>query len=189
MTISHLARKHGLSRSTLLYYDRIGLLRPVGRLGNSYRHYTAADDKRLGQICLYRRTGLPLAEIGRLLERPRRDLAGALERQLHDLLAQIEAMRNRQRLIVELLKDRRLLEQVRPMTKEKWVRLLRTSGFTDKDLRRWHRDFERSDPPYHQRFLEFLGIPPAEIRAIREHSREAAPAATVHPPPRPDSLR
>ena len=133
MTISHLARKHGLSRSTLLYYDRIGLLRPVGRLGNSYRHYTAADDKRLGQICLYRRTGLPLAEIGRLLERPRRDLAGALERQLHDLLAQIEAMRNRQRLIVELLKDRRLLEQVRPMTKEKWVRLLRTSGFTDKD--------------------------------------------------------
>jgi DNA-binding transcriptional MerR regulator len=171
MTISQLARKHGLARSTLLYYDRIGLLRPCGRVGHSYRLYTAEDDKRLRQICLYRQTGLPLAEIQRILERPRKNLAGALERQLYELLAQMESLRNRQRLIVELLKNRRLLEQVRNMSREKWVGLLRASGFTDEDLRRWHQDFERSDPDYHQRFLEFLGIPAEEIRAIREHSR------------------
>jgi hypothetical protein len=68
-------------------------------------------------------------------------------------------------VIVELLKDRRLLEKVGHMTKEKWVELLRSSGFTDADLARWHRDFERLDPAYHQRFLEFLGIPPDEIAA------------------------
>jgi DNA-binding transcriptional MerR regulator len=175
MTISLLARKHGLSRPTLLYYDRIGLLRPAARFGNSYRHYTAADDRRLGQICLYRRTGLALAEIRRLLGRPRRDLAGALERQLHDLLAQIEALRSRQQLIVGLLKERRLLEQMRRLTKEKWVALLRASGFTDEDLARWHRDFERGDPRYHQRFLEFLGLPADEIRAVRAHARLPAP--------------
>ncbi len=180
MTISQLARKHGLSRSTLLYYDRIGLLRPAGRLGNDYRHYDADAERRLGQIRLYRETGLPLLEIRRILERPKRDLAGALERQLHEVLAQMEALRGRQRVIVELLKSRRLLDRVPNMDKAKWVRLLRASGFTEEDLGRWHQDFERTDPEYHQRFLEFLGIPPAEIDHIREWSRREGRKALAH---------
>ena len=121
MTISQLARKHGLSRSTLLYYDRIGLLKPDGRLGNDYRHYSPDNEKRLRQIRLYRQTGLPLAGIRKILERPKQDLAAALERQLYEVLAQMEALRGRQRVIVELLKNRRLLEQVRNMDKEKFV--------------------------------------------------------------------
>ncbi len=180
MTISLLARKHGLSRSTLLYYDRIGLLPAGGRLAHGYRHYTSADDERLHQICLYRRTGLPLTEIRRILGRPRKDLAAALERQLHEVLGQMEALRSRQRLIVELLKNRRLLEQVRNLDREKWVRLLRASGFTDDDLGRWHRDFERSDPAYHQRFLEFLGIPAGEIAAIRDWARRPGAEGAWH---------
>ena len=171
MTISQLARKHGLSRSTLLYYDRIGLLKPAGRLGNDYRLYSPEAEKRLSQIRLYRQTGLPLVEIRRLLDRPKKDLAAALERQLYEVLTQMEALRSRQRVIVELLKNRRLLEQVRNMDREKWVKLLRASGFTDDDLGRWHRDFERTDPAYHQRFLEFLGLPANEIAIVREHSR------------------
>jgi hypothetical protein len=75
---------------------------------------------------------------------------------------------------VELLKHRRLLEQVRNMDRDMWVKLLRASGFTDEDLARWHRDFERTDPQYHQRFLEFLGLPPDAIRTVRERSREGA---------------
>jgi len=171
MTISQLARRHGLSRATLLYYDRIGLLRPDGRFANDYRHYSAAADRRLADIRTYRRTGLPLREIRRILERPRKDLAAALERQLYDVIAQMEALRGRQRLIVELLKNRRLLERVSDMNKDRWVKILRASGFTDEDLGRWHRDFERTDPEYHERFLVFLGLPPEEIRRIRERSR------------------
>jgi DNA-binding transcriptional MerR regulator len=181
MTISRLAKQHGLSRSTLLYYDRIGLLSPGGRRHNGYRHYTPRDEKRLGQICLYRRTGLPLAEIRKILGRPRQELAGALERQLHDLSTQIEALRSRQRVIVELLKDRRLLDRVGHMTKERWVKLLRDSGFTDTDLARWHHDFERLDPAYHQHFLEFLGIPPEEIGAIRVRATRADPEPHSEP--------
>jgi DNA-binding transcriptional MerR regulator len=172
MTIGQLARKHGLSRSTLLYYDRIGLLKPAGRLGNDYRHYGVEAASRLQQIRLYRQTGLPLLEIRRILKRPKKDLAGALERQLYEVLSQMEALRSRQRVIVELLKNRRLLEKVRNMDRGKWVELLRASGFTDEDLGRWHRDFERTDPAYHQRFLEFLGIPSAEVAVIRERSRQ-----------------
>ncbi len=171
MTVGRLARLHDLSRSTLLYYDRIGLLKPSGRGGNGYREYTPRDGERLRQICLYRRTGLPLAEIRRLLGGPRKTLALALERQLQELAGRITALRERQRLIVQLLRKRRLLERVSIMNRKTWTKLLRASGFTDDDLRRWHEDFERLDPEHHQRFLEFLCIPEDEVRAIRAWSR------------------
>jgi DNA-binding transcriptional MerR regulator len=166
-----MARRHGLSRSTLLYYDRIGLLKPRARTPSGYREYTDRDDDRLRQICLYRRTGLSLADIRRLLDRPRRELAAALERQLFELSAQIEALHERQRMIVGLLEKPRLLERAGVMTRETWTNLLRASGFSEEDMRRWHRDFERLEPRRHQRFLEFLGIPKGEIRSIRAWSR------------------
>jgi DNA-binding transcriptional MerR regulator len=172
MTVGRLARQHALSRSTLLYYDRIGLLKPSGRRANGYREYTPRDEERLRQICLYRRTGLPLAEIRRLLGGPRKTLALALEKQLQELAGHITALRDRQRLIVELLRKRRLLERVSIMNRKTWTKLLRASGFTDDDLRRWHEDFERLDPDHHQRFLEFLCIPEDEVRAIRTWSRK-----------------
>lgn len=170
MTISLLARKYGLSRSTLLYYDRIGLLRPAGRMDGGYRRYSPRDDRRLRQICLYRRTGLALEDIRRILDRPGKELASVLEGQLHEIVAQIEALRQRQRLIVQLLRNKRLLDRVSITDKDSWTRLLRACGFDDRDLVRWHRDFERADPGHHQRFLEYLRIPPDEIRRIREWS-------------------
>lgn len=174
MNISALARRHGLSRSTLLYYDRIGLLKPAVRTPGGYRDYTDRDDERLRQICLYRRTGLSLSEIRRLLGRPRRELAVALERQLFELSGDIEALRDRQRVIVGLLRKPRLLEQAGVMSRKTWTELLRASGFTEEDMGRWHRDFERLEPRRHQRFLEFLGIPAGEIRTIRAWARKRA---------------
>jgi hypothetical protein len=38
-------------------------------------------------------------------------------------------------------------------------------------MRRLHTEFEGNAPNEHQEFLEFLHIPEAEIRAIREWSR------------------
>lgn len=174
MNISSLAKRHGLSRSTLLYYDRIGVLAASGRLHSGYRHYTERDEARLRRICLYRRMGLPLAQIRSLLDRPpRRELARALERQLHELGRQAETLRARQRLIVAMLQDRRLLERLEIRGKVPWVKLLRASGFSEADLHAWHRDFERLDPDYHRRFLEFLGLPANEIETIRAQSRLA----------------
>src|SRR6185369_4451961 len=45
-SISKLARTCDLSRSTLLYYDRLGLLKPSGRTASGYRYYTDADQRR-----------------------------------------------------------------------------------------------------------------------------------------------
>ena len=68
LTIGQLARRFELSRSTLLYYDSIGLLSPSGRSRANYRLYSDDDVRRMEAIAGYRRAGLPLADIARLLE-------------------------------------------------------------------------------------------------------------------------
>jgi len=40
---------------------------------------------------------------------------------------------------------------------------------------RWHGEFERTAPEKHQRFLELLGLPAAEIAAIRRGHQAPAP--------------
>ncbi|HJW09434.1 MAG TPA: MerR family transcriptional regulator, partial [Holophagaceae bacterium] len=57
-SISALARAFGLSRSALLHYDRVGLLRPARRSAKGYRVYSEADARRLEDICTLRRAGL-----------------------------------------------------------------------------------------------------------------------------------
>jgi hypothetical protein len=44
-------------------------------------------------------------------------------------------------------------------------------------MHRWHVEFERAAPAEHQEFLEFLHIPVAEIRTIRDWSARGGPDA------------
>ena len=57
------------------------------------------------------------------------------------------------------------------ITKQKWVSIMKACGLSDEQMHRWHAEFERSAPEEHQEFLEFLHIPAAEIKTIREKSR------------------
>ena len=67
-TISALASKFSLSRSTLLYYDRIGLLRPSKRTPTGHRRYEQEDYERLRLICALRKVGLSLQDVIMLLD-------------------------------------------------------------------------------------------------------------------------
>jgi DNA-binding transcriptional MerR regulator len=178
MTIGRLARQFGLSRSTLLYYDRIGLLPPSGRSEAGYRRYTDRDAERLARICLYRQTGLSLERIRELKgkEAARNETAAALEEQLRRIAVQMDELRRRQQLIVKLIDKPRLLEEQSPMNRERWTSLLRAAGFSDEALNQWHADFERSAPDEHRQFLEFLNIPEADIKCIRDAARRKSPA-------------
>lgn len=175
LTISALARRFGLSRSALLHYDRIGLLRPSGRSVSGHRRYSEADASRLEVICTYRRAGVPLEAIAALLAHPDQ-LATTLQAHLADLDRQMADLRARQRVTVGLLRNPDLLEGLQAMDKATWVALLQASGFTDADMDRWHGTFERTAPDRHQRFLAFLGLSPEEITGIR-----AQASASGHP--------
>jgi DNA-binding transcriptional MerR regulator len=170
-TIRALAKKVGLSRSTLLYYDRMGLLSPSGRSEAGYRLYSEADVARLERLMLYRDAGLPLEKIRQLLDagedRGREALTGRLA-QIND---EIQALREQQRVIVRLLGDVTLARGARALNKETWIALLQATGLSEADMDRWHREFERRAPEAHHDFLESLGIPRDEIALIRQWSR------------------
>jgi DNA-binding transcriptional MerR regulator len=173
LTVTHLARCCGLSRSTVLYYETRGLLKPPGRSIGNYRLYGPKDLERLRQICIYRSAGLKLGDIRSLLEPAQGDAASVLKRRLLELSSEIEKLRDHQRAIARLLKDTDQLRRLPMVTKQKWVEVMRAAGFTEDDMHRWHAQFEKSAPGEHQEFLEFLHIPSDEVQAIRQWSRKA----------------
>ncbi len=173
--ISQLARMHGLSRSTLLHYDRIGLLRPLLRSRANYRVYSVADRRRLEKICRYRSAGLSLKAIKSILTAPRRKTVQALEGRLEALNREIRALRNQQQVIVDLLADRSLLAGTRLLDKDRWVAVLRSAGLDDDAMAQWHVAFEHMSPEAHQDFLESLGMSRPEIAELRSWAANEAP--------------
>jgi DNA-binding transcriptional MerR regulator len=170
-TVSKLAKSCGLSRSTLLYYESVGLLKPAVRSAANYRGYGEKDLRRLRQVCAYRDAGLKLDDIRRILDRPETDATSVLKRRLIELNAEIETLRDHQRAILSLLKSNQSLWRTKVITKDKLVSIMRASGLTEDDMQRFHVEFERNAPEEHQEFLEFLHIPAEEVRTIREWSR------------------
>lgn len=202
VTIGELARQSGLSRSTLLYYDRLGLLRATDRTGGNYRLYSPGDAERLRQICFYRGMGIPLKEIARLLAQARH--AGPsekiLQRRIEALEGEIAARQEQQQQIIRLLEQLSAQKAVRPcgrdghgpkvrttrgrygnltrkenlvVSKQRWVDIMRAAGFSEQDMLRWHQSFEKMEPQGHQEFLESLKLPAEEIARIRKQSAKA----------------
>lgn len=171
-TVGLLAKEYGLSRSTLLYYDRIGLLCPSLRNSANYRLYSNSDVEKLEMILTYRKAGLPLEEIGGLLQAKPVKTTAILGNRLEQLNREIEALRNQQQMILRLIGEKTLSRKSRVMDKASWVKLLRATGMDEEDMIRWHFEFEKAMPEMHQDFLESLGIEKAEIRKIRKESKK-----------------
>ena len=172
-TIGQVGKRYGLSRSALLYYDSIGLLRPSGRSVSNYRRYSEADCRRLDQINLYRSMGVPLKDIARILASRRSSRSETiLKKRLADLDTEIARLRGQQRVIVALLKNGSLHKESTMLNKDQWVQLLRNTGMSDDDMHRWHREFEKMDPASHDEFLRMLGVGADEVARIREWSKK-----------------
>lgn len=166
VTVGRLGRRFGLSRSTLLYYHRIGLLVPSRGGGGDYRRYSDDDVARLEAIVRYRAAGVPLADIARILDGQQPELAEVLERRLDALNREIAELREQQRVIVGILATDAAHRGVGVMSRHRWTELLAAAGFTEADMRRWHQVFERHAPDEHREFLRFLCIPDSDIARI-----------------------
>ena len=170
-SIGQVAKRFGLSRSTLLYYDSIGLLKPSGRSPSGYRQYSEADMTRMERIAEYRGAGLALEAIRDLLAGTGGVHTEILNARLTRINQEIQCLRAQQQVLVKLLRNRRAFRRTRVMTKDRWVKLLAAAGMDEAGMRRWHMEFERSAPEAHQDFLESLGIPVGDISGIRKLSR------------------
>lgn len=87
LTVGRVAALVGVSVRTLHHWEQIGLVVASGRTWADYRLYSPADVARIHRVLVYRELGLPLAEIGRILDDPQVDPREHLIRQ-RDLLAE-----------------------------------------------------------------------------------------------------
>ena len=175
ITVRKLAEQFGLSRTALLYYDRIGLLCPEQRTGAGYRLYGPASVERLGLICSYKRAGLSLGDIRVLLEKPEHESERVLRERLIALDGQVLELRVQQRAIMSMLRSLGVTDSRGNMDTETWVEILRESGMDEPSMERWHARFERNAPEAHRAFLAWLGIPEAEATRIRARARRSEP--------------
>jgi DNA-binding transcriptional MerR regulator len=68
LSIAEAAEISGLSPHTLRYYERAGLLEPVGRNRSGHRRYREADLERITFLARLRATGMPIREVRRYAE-------------------------------------------------------------------------------------------------------------------------
>lgn len=92
LTVGEVAERFGITVRTLHHYDRIGLLTPARRTASGYRVYAPGDLTRLSQVIVYRRLGLSLDEIARLLADGNE--VSHLKRQRERVMSQLDEMRD-----------------------------------------------------------------------------------------------
>jgi DNA-binding transcriptional MerR regulator len=167
-TVGKLAKEFGLSRTSLLYYDEIGLLVPSQRSASRYRLYSEEDRKRLIKLCRFRETGLSLIEIKDILDSSDPNLVQALETRLDNVNQEISRLRTQQKVIISILKSRKLLKKTRYMDRKSWAQLLKIAGLDERGRQKWHLEFEKMSAEAHRDFLEQLGFSEMEIKNIKK---------------------
>lgn len=171
-SISQLANAFGLSRSSLLYYDRIGVLSANERTASGYRRYTEKDYRQLERICMFRGTGLDLSDIKKMFSRGPDPSVSILEKRLRDLDKEILELRTQQHLITAMLKNMTNEDFTPAIDKKAWVEMLESAGMDEKGMKAWHADFEKRSPEAHYGFLLSLGIPECDARKIQDWSQD-----------------
>jgi DNA-binding transcriptional MerR regulator len=94
ITIAEAAERSGLSAHTLRYYERIGLIHPVGRGQNGHRRYGRDDIEWLEFLIKLRTTDMPIRQMVEYAELVREGPQTASRRRAM-LEAHREALRER----------------------------------------------------------------------------------------------
>lgn len=132
--VGELAAATGLTVRTLHYYEEIGLLIASHRSAAGHRLYCDEDVERLYRICLLRRLGFSLADIGRALDDPAWDLHSALTAHLQQLDRRAAATARLRRRIARLVDG-----------------LVGDHGPVTADLLETIEEMIRMEPPLHKR--------------------------------------
>ena len=143
VTISELAARVGLSRSTLLYYEKLGLLRSQ-RQRNGYRVYSDADRQRLVLLQQLQAGGLSLKECQACLD-------GQMDRGL--LRKRFEVLR------AELDNKTRSLSLLAALLGE-------------GSLKAWHESIEQQAPDLHRQWLITQGFSSDEASRVALLSKD-----------------
>jgi DNA-binding transcriptional MerR regulator len=116
-TIRTMAARCGMTTHTLRYYERVGLIQPVGRAHNGHRRYSDADEAWLNFLHCMRATNMPIREMQRYAALREQGDDSTLERRkiLEDhratIAAQIVALEKAHALLNHKIENYRKIEE------------------------------------------------------------------------------
>lgn len=166
MTVGAAAKTFGISRTALLYYEKIGLICPSKRADNGYRMYSKDDIGRLKVVMSLRGAGISLTDIRQHLEQQVSDVSSMLLRRLSELNAEIQNIKEQQAVIIKLLGSHDL--RSKRLDRQTWKRILSEAGIDNETTLKWHLSFEKQSPERHTALLKMLGFTDEEIASFRE---------------------
>lgn len=167
LSVGKISKMFGLSRTTLLYYDKIGLLCPEARSASGYRLYSQSDVARLNQIVILRNAGVPIKQIGSLIASDETIVFGKLMKRLGELNLEIEQLKNNQIQIINLM-SKTFPDKLFRNADSKMIDKIINYAEIDLDKKvQWHSEFEAQSPEQHEYFLSVLGLSKEEIKALK----------------------
>ena len=100
LSISEMAEIHGITRQTLIYYDKIDLFKPAITEENGYRYYSTLQIPLLREICFLRSIGMPLDDIRKNnTEKNSNTMIELLDNQNEKLKEQISKLTRQQQML------------------------------------------------------------------------------------------
>lgn len=124
-TTGSFAKKANVTKRTLRYYDKMGLLKPSYIGENGYRYYTSVDLVKLQQILSLKYIGFSLEEIF-MLTHTKQDLKSTLQMQLN----LIEQKQQQLQRIHETIEE--IISTDEPMTLDGLTQLIHLSQFENE---------------------------------------------------------
>lgn len=112
-----MAERCGMTAHTLRYYERVGLIQPVGRAHNGHRRYSEADEAWIHFLHCMRATNMPIREMQRYAELRELGDSTSLDRRkiLEDhqaaIAAQIVELQQAHALLTHKIANYRKIEQ------------------------------------------------------------------------------
>ena len=73
MTINEIAKELNITKRAIKFYEEKGLLK-VAKDSNGYRNYSESDMETLRLISVYRKLGISISDIQKLLEKEDKDI-------------------------------------------------------------------------------------------------------------------
>src|SRR5436305_9394151 len=116
-TIRTMAERCGMTAHTLRYYERVGLIQPVGRARNGHRRYSEADAAWLNFLHCMRATDMSiremqryaaLREMGETTTEQRRQL---LEEHQAAIASRMAALERAHALLTQKIANYRIIEE------------------------------------------------------------------------------
>ncbi|MDR3225369.1 MAG: MerR family DNA-binding transcriptional regulator [Clostridiales Family XIII bacterium] len=99
LSISQFAKLTGISKSTLMYYDNIGLFSPLMRGSNNYRYYALNQITAINQIRVLSSLGMPVKMMQELVhDRKPETIQKLIKGSFGEIDAQIDWMRKSRKL-------------------------------------------------------------------------------------------